>query len=86
MIDAAHRRLTSGFRDNTWYLQTRGSDYELAPKASRRVPVVRTIYAEADGKPLPDPDPANKSQTTYAWMTSHRFDSDVQGSPTRSRM
>lgn len=78
LIDAAHRRLTSGFRDNTWYLQTRGTDYELAPKASRRVPVVRTIYAEADGKPLADPDPANKSQATYAWMTSHRFDPDVQ--------
>jgi len=78
LIDAAHRRLTSGFRDNTWYLQTRGTDYELAPKASRRVPVVRTIYAEADGKPLADPDPANKSQTTYAWMTAHRFDSNVK--------
>ena len=42
------------------------------------MPVVRTIHAEADGKPLADPDPANKSQTTYAWMTAHRFDSDVK--------
>jgi len=78
LIDAAHRRLASGFRDNTWYLQTRGTDYELVPKASQRVPVVRTIYAEADGKPLADPDPSNKMQTSFAWMTSQRFDADVK--------
>jgi transglutaminase-like putative cysteine protease len=66
---AARRRLLSGFRDNTWFVQTRGTDYELAPPASQRVPVVRTIYAEADGVPLPDPDPANKKQTEFAWMT-----------------
>jgi transglutaminase-like putative cysteine protease len=66
---AARTRLLSGFRDNTWFVQTRGTDYDLAPPASRRVPVVRTIYAEADGVPLPDPDPANKKQTEFAWMT-----------------
>jgi transglutaminase-like putative cysteine protease len=66
---AARSRLLSGFRDNTWFVQTRGTDYDLAPPASRRVPVVRTIYAEADGVPLPDPDPANKKQTEFAWMT-----------------
>jgi transglutaminase-like putative cysteine protease len=76
LIAVAQRRLTRGFRDNTWYLQTRGTDYDLVPKASRRVPVVRTIYAEADGVPLPDPDPANKKQHEYAWMTAHQYVSD----------
>ena len=76
LVAAAHARLTKGFRDNTWFLQTRGTDYDLAPKASRRVPVVRTIYAEADGVALPDPDPSNKTQTTFAWMTAQRFEPD----------
>lgn len=71
--EAAHARLASGFRDNTWYLQTRGSDYDLAPPASRRVAVVRTAYIEADGIPLADPDPANKKQTAHAWMTVHSY-------------
>ena len=35
--------------------------------------MVRTLYAEADGVPLPDPDPANKTQHTYSWMTAHRY-------------
>jgi hypothetical protein len=65
-----------GFRDNTWFLQTRGTDYELVPKASRRVAVVRTLYAEADGQALPDPDPSDPAEKTFAWMTSHRFGSD----------
>jgi transglutaminase-like putative cysteine protease len=73
---AARRRLLSGFRDNTWFLQTRGTDYDLVPKAAARAAVVRTIYAEADGKALADPDPANTEQTTYAWMTAHRFQAD----------
>ena len=30
LIARAQHRLASGFRDNTWYLQTRGTDYELA--------------------------------------------------------
>lgn len=77
LTEAANRRLASGFRENTWFLQTQGTDYELAPKASQRVPVVRTIYAEADGKPLPDPDPANEKLSTFAWMTAHKFSSDV---------
>jgi transglutaminase-like putative cysteine protease len=68
-IAAARQRLLAGFRDNTWFVQTRGTDYDLAPAASKRVPVVRTIYAEADGVPLPDPDPANKTKTEFAWMT-----------------
>ncbi len=76
LLAAARRRLASGFRDNTWFVQTRGTDYDLVPKASARVPVVRTIYAEADGQPLPDPDPSSTEQTTFAWMTAHRFESD----------
>jgi hypothetical protein len=76
LLRAANRRLVRGFRDNTWYLQTRGTDYDLAPPASRRVPVVRTIYAEADGVPLPDPDPADPKKHEFAWMTIHKFVAD----------
>lgn len=78
LVMAAHARLTKGFRDNTWFLQTRGTDYDLAPKTSRRVPVVRTIYAEADGVVLADPDPSSKTQTTFAWMTAQKFEPDRQ--------
>ena len=56
--------LRRGFRDNTWFLQTRGTDYDLAPPASQRVPVVRTIYAEADGVALPEPDPADANRAS----------------------
>ena len=77
LVQAAHERLIHGFRDNTWFVQTRGTDYELSPPASSRVPVVRTIYAEADGKPLPDPDPSSADQTKFAWMTGHRFTPDA---------
>jgi len=76
LIRAAKHRLRRGFRDNTWYLQTRGTDYDLAPPASQRVPVVRTIYAEADGVALPDPDPAAKDKREFAWMTIHRYTPD----------
>ncbi len=73
LVKAATQRLRAGFRDNTWYLQTRGTDYDLAPPASRRVPVVRTLYAEADGVALPEPDPADARKREFAWMTSHRY-------------
>lgn len=76
LLTAARLRLVSGFRDSTWFVQTRGTDYDLVPKASARVPVVRTIYAEADDQPLPEPDPANVDQTTFSWMTAHRFEPD----------
>lgn len=76
-IARAQGRLMSGFRDNTWFLQTRGSRYELAPRASSGpVNVVRTIYAEADGVPLVEPDPSNKDQTAFTWMTAHRYRAD----------
>jgi transglutaminase-like putative cysteine protease len=73
---AALARLFSGFRDNTWILWTRGSDYELAPPAKSRVAVVRTIYAEADGEALPEPDPGDATRREYGWMTLHDFVAD----------
>lgn len=74
LVTAVHARLTSGFRDNTWFKQTHGTDYDLAPPAAQKVAVVRTIYAEADGVALPDPDPSDAKQTTFAWMTAHKFE------------
>ncbi|MBC7964585.1 MAG: transglutaminase domain-containing protein, partial [Fuerstia sp.] len=74
---AVHDRLIGGLRDNTRILKTRGTDYDLVPRASAKVAVVRTLYAEADGVPLPDPDPSNSKETRFAWMTAHRFTSDV---------
>ena len=76
LLTAAKERLLRGFRDNTWFLQTKGTDYDLEPPASKKVAVVRTIYAEADGIALPEPDPANKQRNTYAWMTVHKFTPD----------
>jgi transglutaminase-like putative cysteine protease len=76
LISAANKRLASGFRDNTWFCQTRGTDYELVPPAQKRVPVVRTAYIEADGVALEDPDPANKNQRKFAWMTVHEYKAD----------
>ena len=76
LIRAATARLRHGFRDNTWFMQTKGTDYDLAPPAARRVAVVRTIYAEADGVALPDPDPANPKATGFAWMTLHKYTPD----------
>jgi transglutaminase-like putative cysteine protease len=73
LVAAARARLRSGFRDNTWFLQTVGTDYELAPPASRPAKVVRTIYAEADGEPLPEPDPADRTKREFGWMTAHQF-------------
>lgn len=75
---AARQRLLKGFRDNTWFLQTRGTDYELAPPAVSKVPVVRTIYAEADGVALADPDPAAKGKKEFSWMTAHDYKADKQ--------
>ena len=76
LATAALKRLDQGFRDNTWFLQTRGSDYDLAPPAKRKVAVVRTIYAEADGVAYPEPDPANPKQSAFSWMTMHRYTPD----------
>jgi transglutaminase-like putative cysteine protease len=76
LVEAANARLASGFRDNTWFCQTRGTDYELVPPAQKRAPVVRTAYIEADGVALEDPDPANKDQRKFAWMTVHEYKAD----------
>jgi transglutaminase-like putative cysteine protease len=77
LVAAAKERLFQGFRDNTWYRQTVGTDYDLAPAGSRRAAVVRTAYIEADGEPLPDPDPANDTKREFAWMTVHEYRASV---------
>jgi transglutaminase-like putative cysteine protease len=76
LIRAAMDRLRRGFRDNTWFLQTRGTDYDLSPPARKHVPVVRTIYAEADGVALPEPDPADPKKHEFGWMTVHQYKAD----------
>lgn len=77
LAEAARQRLHHGFRENSWLLLTRGTDYDLAPKADNGpVRVVRTIYAEADGEKLPEPDPANINRREFAWMTVHKYTSD----------
>jgi hypothetical protein len=78
LIAKAQQRLESGFRDNTWFLQTRGTDYDLVPPAAKRVAVVRTAYVEADGVALPEPDPADAERNTYSWMTVHKYSADKQ--------
>lgn len=75
LIAAARSRFNKGFRDNTWLKVTQGVNYELAPKASKPVRIVRTIYAEADGEALPEPDPSNVNNREYAWMTAHSIQS-----------
>ncbi|MCU0702551.1 MAG: transglutaminase-like domain-containing protein [Fimbriiglobus sp.] len=76
LVKRASERMRSGFRDNTWLLVTRGTDYDLAPKASGKVPLVATIYAEADGKPFPLPDPADPTKKEFSWMTAHKYTAD----------
>lgn len=78
LTQAAIHRLRSGFRDNTWLLVTRGTGYELAPPAAKKVNVVRTIYAEADGVALPEPDPADPKQTEFAWQVGMKITPDRQ--------
>ena len=73
-IDAIKQRTMKGFRENTWLAVTRGVNYETAPPASRPLTIIRTIYAEADGIPLPEPDPSNAQQQTFSWMTIQRVD------------
>ena len=73
---AAVARLRAGFRDNTWLLHSRGTDYDLAPRAAGRVPLVATIHAEADGVALPTPDAADPTRREFGWMTAHRYTPD----------
>jgi len=76
LVKAAASRLRSGFRDNTWLMHSKGTDYDLAPKASRKVPLIATIYAEANGEPLPLPDPADPTKREFSWMTAHKYTAD----------
>ncbi|QDU01680.1 Transglutaminase-like superfamily protein [Gimesia chilikensis] len=76
LTQAARERTLSGFRENSWLLLTRGTDYQLAPPALKPVRVVRTAYVEADGEILPEPDPANIKKREFSWMTSHRYTAD----------
>ena len=39
LMGLAKDRLVHGFRDNTWFLQTEGTDYDLEPRAAKRVAV-----------------------------------------------
>lgn len=76
LSQAAQDRLVHGYRDNTWYMQTIGTDYDLAPPASKRVPVVRTIYGEVDGIPMADADPVTGKTREFAWLTVQKYVSD----------
>jgi len=78
LITLAKTRMSRGFRDNTWFTQTRGTDYDLVPKSGKRVPLVRTAYMEADGVAMDEPDPADDSQTKFSWMTVHDYHADKQ--------
>ena len=78
LAERALNRFFGGFKDNTWFVHTRGSDYELAPPAANRAAVVRTIYAEADGVALSEPDPADTTQTKFSWMTAHKYTADKE--------
>lgn len=71
-VRAIKQRTMRGFRENTWLLVTRGVNYALAPAASKPVPIVREIYAEADGVAFAEPGQDDGSPTT--WMTIHRVD------------
>lgn len=77
LVAAANKRLMTGYRDNTWIMQTRGTDYDLVPPAAKRAPVVRTVYVEADGVALPEPDPSAKV-AKLAWMTMHHYKSSTE--------
>lgn len=74
-VRAIKQRTTRGFRENTWLMVTRGVNFELAPPASMRVPIVREIYAEADGVPLADPNSSADRANVSPWMTMYQVDS-----------
>jgi transglutaminase-like putative cysteine protease len=76
LTQKALRRLEQGFRDNCWLIHSKGTDYDVAPKGSGKVPLIATIYGEADGKALPLPDPADKTKREFSWMTAHRYQAD----------
>lgn len=70
-------RFYSGYRDNTWYQSSSGTNFDFVPKtAAGTPPLVRTAYIEADGVPLKDPDPGNPEEKEFAWMTVVKFSPD----------
>jgi transglutaminase-like putative cysteine protease len=66
--EAVLRWLFSGFRDNTWYRVTVGTDFPIVPPVAPNPPVIRTAYIVCDDKVLPDPDPANPNRMEFAWQ------------------
>jgi transglutaminase-like putative cysteine protease len=66
--EAILRWLFSGFRDNTWYRVTVGTDFPIVPPVAPNPPVIRTAYIVCDDKVLPDPDPANPNRMEFAWQ------------------
>lgn len=66
--EAVLRWLFSGFRDNTWYRVTIGTDFPVVPSVAPNPPVIRTAYIVCDDKVLPDPDPANPNRMEFAWQ------------------
>lgn len=72
LVTAIKNRTLRGFRENTWLQVTQGVGYPLVPAADNPITIVRTIYAEADGKPV---DESN-------WVTIHTVD-EMGGEPKR---
>jgi hypothetical protein len=70
---ATSQRLQRGFRDDTWFLQTRGTNCELVLPERCRAAVVRTISAEADGRPLPEPDSSSAGRSEFSWLTEQEY-------------
>ncbi len=66
--EAILRWLFGGFRDNTWYRVSIGTDYPVVPPVAPNPPVIRTAYIVCDDKVLPDPDPANPNRMEFAWQ------------------
>ncbi|MCS7263912.1 MAG: transglutaminase domain-containing protein [Armatimonadetes bacterium] len=74
--DAILQWLFSGFRDNTWFRVTTGTDFPVVPAVAPNPPVIRTAYIVCDDKILPDPDPANPNRMEFAWQLVWNSKSD----------
>lgn len=62
------RWLFRGFRNNTWYRASIGTDFPIIPQVAPNPPVIRTAYIVCDDRVLPDPDPANPQKVEFAWQ------------------
>ena len=83
---AARQRLQAGLPREQLAAGDQG--HELRPGAQgveHPVRVVRTIYAEADGQPLPDPDPANDEEARVRLDDRRTNTRPTSSSPSRSR-